>query len=156
MLLMAPPRAVAVVAALLVAVGPACSRGEAPSADQTSAAPPATNTTSATASPTPVSDEDLVRETVLTFQNAYNTQNWDAYFAAMCPAWRDQYTQPMIEAMKKTRADQGLTTVTVAGVQVNGDTATATLDARNELLGQKMIELILVREDGWKVCMHTG
>ena len=153
---MAPSVAVAVVAALVVAVAPAWSRGEAPAAEQTGAAPPATNTTSATASPTPVSDEDLVRETVLTFQNAYNTQNWDAYFAAMCPAWRDKYTEPMIEAMKETRAAQGLTTVTVTGVQVTGDTATATLDARNELLGQKTIELNLVREDGWNVCMHTG
>lgn len=153
---MTPPRVAAVIAAVLVAVAPACSRDEAtPAAEHTSAAPAAsaTDIASATASPTPISDEDLVRETVLTFQNSYNTQNWDAYFDSMCRAWRAQYTEPMIEAMKKTRADQGLTTATVTGVQINGDNATATLDARNELLGQKTIELKLVREDGWKVCM---
>lgn len=152
---MTPPRAAAAaVAALLVAVAPACSRSEAPTTEQTNtppSAPPAT--APATPSPTPISDEDLVRQTVLTFQDAYNTQNWDTYFESMCRAWRDQFTEPMIEAMKQTRADQGLTTVTVTGVQINGDAATATLDARNELLGQKTIELKLAREDGWKVCM---
>lgn len=153
---MTPPRVAAVIAAVLVAVAPACSRGNAPTTEQTNApsAPSATHTASATPSPTPISDEDLVRQTVLTFQNAYNTQNWDAYFASMCRAWRDQFTEPMIEAMKQTRADQGLTTVTVTGVQITGDAATATLDARNELLGQKTIELRLAREDGWKVCMQ--
>lgn len=153
---MPPPRVAAVIAAVLVAVAPACSRGDAPTTEQTNApsVPSATNTASATPSPTPISDEDLVRETVLTFQNAYNTQNWDAYFASMCRAWRAQFTEPMIEAMKQTRADQGLTTVTVTGVQITGDAATATLDARNELLGQKTIELRLAREDGWKVCMQ--
>ena len=37
----------------------------------------------------------------------------------------------MIAAMKKTRTDQGLTTITVTGVNVIRDTATATLDSQN-------------------------
>jgi hypothetical protein len=39
--------------------------------------------------------------------------------------------------MKKTRTDQGLTTITVTGVNVIRDTATATLDSQTELLGRK-------------------
>ncbi len=44
---------------------------------------------------------------------------------------------PLIAPMKKTRTDQGLTTITVTGVNVIRDTATATLDSQNELLGRK-------------------
>ncbi|MFZ0833417.1 MAG: hypothetical protein WAM92_10075 [Mycobacterium sp.] len=36
--------------------------------------------------------------------------------------------------------------------KVDGDNATATLDAQNELLGRQTVDLPLVREDGWKIC----
>ena len=49
----------------------------------------------------------------MAFQDAYNTQNWDAYLELMCPSWRAQYTGPIMDATKRTRADQGLTTITV-------------------------------------------
>ena len=95
-----------------------CSRGQAPVAQQSSAtSPSAVPSTSApaaaspTPSPTPVSDADQVRAAVLAFQDAYNTQNWDAYLAGMCTAWRQQMA-PLIDNVKKTRTDQGLTTVT--------------------------------------------
>lgn len=92
----------------------------------------------------------------MAFQQAYNTQNWDAYLELMCPSWRAQYTGPVMEMTKKTRIDQGLTTMTVNSVQILGDEATATVDAQNELLGRKTLDLKLVREDGWRVCMPSG
>ncbi|BBY94789.1 hypothetical protein MGALJ_44580 [Mycobacterium gallinarum] len=156
---MASRKVSAVIGAMLVTVlmGAACSRGEAPVAQesttestQTSVA--ATTTTTTTAP----SDDDQVRETVMAFQQAYNTQNWDAYLELMCPSWRAQYTGPVMDMTKKTRIDQGLTTMTVNSVQILGDEATANVDAQNELLGRKTLDLKLVREDGWRVCMPSG
>ncbi|WP_006242417.1 hypothetical protein [Mycolicibacterium tusciae] len=157
---MASPRVLAVISAMLVtvALSAACSRGGTPVAEestegstQTSVAD-ATPTTTATAP----SDDDQVRETVMAFQQAYNTQNWDAYLELMCPSWRAQYTGPIMDMTKKTRIDQGLTTMTVNSVQIVGDEATATVDAQNEMLGRKTLDLKLVREDGWRMCMPSG
>ena len=92
----------------------------------------------------------------MAFQQAYNTQNWDAYLELMCPSWRAQYTGPVMDMTKKTRIDQGLTTMTVNSVQIVGDEATATVDAQNEMLGRKTLDLKLVREDGWRMCMPSG
>jgi hypothetical protein len=141
-----------------VTLGTACSRGGTPVAEQTSAESSRTvatdtSTTTTTAAP---SDDDQVRKAVLAFQDAYNTQNWDAYLELMCPSWRAQYTGPVMELTKKTRVDQGLTTVNVLSVRVVGDEATATVDAQNEMLGRKTVDFQLVREDGWRVCMPSG
>jgi hypothetical protein len=158
---MTSQRLVAVLAAMLAtaALGAGCSRGKVPTAEETSAessqTAAAATTTSATAAPAP-SDEDQVRETVLAFQDAYNTQNWDAYLALMCPSWAAQYTGPVMDSTKKTRVDQGLTTVAVTSVQIVGDDATATVDAQNEMLGRKTLDFKLVREDGWRMCMPNG
>lgn len=158
------PRLFASVGALLttVALITACSGSVVPSSQQSSSSSSAVPVASAPApttaapSPMPASDEDQVRETVLAFQDAYNTQNWDAYFELMCPAWRAQYTGSVMEATKKTRVDHGLSTVTVTAVNIEGDAATATVDAQNELLGRKTLEFKLAREDGWKMCMPYG
>lgn len=155
---MASRRVLAVLAAMLVtvALGAGCSRGKVPAAGETSAESQrsaATATTTMTSAP---SDEDEVREAVMAFQDAYNTQNWDAYLESMCPSWRAQYTGPVMELTKKTRVDQGLTTVTVNSVRIVGDEATANVDAQNELLGRKTLDFQLVREDGWRVCMPNG
>jgi hypothetical protein len=161
---MASRKVTAVVSAMLVtaALGAACSRGGTPVAERASVKSPRTSAelprTAATETTTPalVSDEDQVREAVKAFQDAYNTQNWDAYLAAMCPSWAAQYTGPVMDATRKSRVDQGLTTITVTGVRIVGDEATATADAQNELLGRQTIDLKLVREDGWRVCMPNG
>lgn len=156
---MASRRVPAVIGAMLVtvALGAACSREGTPVAEQTSATTGTTETTATTEITTAVpSDEDQVREAVMAFQDAYNTQNWDAYLALMCPSWAAQYTGPVMDSLKKTRVDQGLTTVNVTSVQIVGDEATATVDAKNELLGEKTLDFKLVREDGWRVCMPNG
>jgi FlaG/FlaF family flagellin (archaellin) len=153
---MASRKVTAVIGAVLVTVtlGAACSRGGTPVAERTSAeASQTATTTTTTAAP---SDDDQVRETVMAFQDAYNTQNWDVYLELMCPSWRAQYTGPVMDSTKKTRVDQGLTTVTVTSVRVVGDEATATVDAQNELLGRKTLDFNLVREDGWRMCMPNG
>jgi hypothetical protein len=157
---MAPRKVPAVIGAMLVtvALGAACSRGEVPAREETSASAQSTQSAApATTTTAQVPDDDqLVREAVMTFQDAYNTQNWDAYLDAMCPSWAAQYTGPVMDLTKKTRVDQGLTTVKVMTVQVVGDEATATVDAQNEMLGRKTVELKLVRDDGWRVCMPNG
>ncbi|MGH3556560.1 MAG: nuclear transport factor 2 family protein [Mycobacterium sp.] len=104
-------------------------------------------------SPSPVSDEDQVRETVAAFQDAYNTQNWDAYLELMCPSMREKFTGPVLDSVKKTRSGQGLSRATVTEVRVEGDAATATIDGQNEVLGSKTLHLPLVRADGWKICV---
>lgn len=156
---MASQRVLAVTGAVLVTVtlGAACSRGEAPVAQDTAAESTQTSVAEATTTTTTApSDEDQVRAAVMAFQDAYNTQNWDAYLDAMCPSWAAQYTGPVMDLTKKTRVDQGLTTVKVMTVRIVGDEATATVDAQNEMLGRKTVELQLVRDDGWRVCMPNG
>jgi hypothetical protein len=157
---MASRKVPVVVGAMLVtvALGAACSRGEAPAHQETSAGAQSTQpTASAATTTTQVPDDDQqVRDAVMAFQDAYNTQNWDAYLDAMCPSWAAQYTGPVMDMTKKTRADQGLTTVKVMTVRVVGDEATATVDAQNEMLGRRTVELQLVRDDGWRVCMPDG
>lgn len=157
---MASRRVLAVTGAMLITVtlGAACSRGEVPVAERTAAESTQTSVADATTTTTTTapSDEDQVREAVLAFQDAYNTQNWDAYLDAMCPSWAAQYTGPVMDMTKKTRVDQGLTTVKVMTVRIVGDEATATVDAQNEMLGRRTVELNLVRDDGWRVCMPNG
>lgn len=105
--------------------------------------------------PPPPSDEDQIRQTVQAFQDAYNTQNWDVYKEQMCPAMRDQFTEgPVMDLLKKTRADNGLTRATVSAVDIDGDVATVTLDSQNEALGNLAPTLRLERGDGWKICVR--
>ncbi|BBZ36001.1 Rv0361 family membrane protein [Mycolicibacterium confluentis] len=99
------------------------------------------------------SDADLINKAVMDFQDAYNTKKWDTYLSLMCTAMRDQFVGPVIDTLKTTRDAQGLTNVAVTDVQIDGDTGIATLDAQNEMLGRRTIELRVAREDGWKVCM---
>lgn len=156
---MASRRVLAATSALLVtvALGAACSRGGPPAAEQTAAESTQTSVAAATTTTTaPPSDDDQVRAAVLALQDAYNTQNWDAYLDAMCPSWAAQYTGPVMDMTKKSRVDQGLTTVTVTSVRIDGDEATATADAQNEMLGRRTVEFQLVRDDGWRVCMPNG
>ncbi|ORW20541.1 hypothetical protein AWC19_14965 [Mycobacterium palustre] len=102
--------------------------------------------------PPTVSAEDQVRQTVMAFQDAYNTQNWDAYTELMCSAMRAQFTGPTMGYVKKGRAQNGLTTIKITSVTVTGDDATATMDVQNEVLGSGTLSLPLKHEDGWKVC----
>ena len=155
---MASRKVPAVIGAMLVtvALSAACSRGGTPVAEETTAKSTQTSAAETITTTTAPSDDDQVRETVMAFQQAYNTQNWDTYLELMCPSWRAQYTGPIMDMTKKTRIDQGLTTMTVNSVQIVGDEATATVDAQNEMLGRKTIELKLVRDDGWRVCMPSG
>ncbi|OBK53161.1 hypothetical protein A5655_19560 [Mycobacterium sp. 1081908.1] len=88
----------------------------------------------------------------MAFQDAYNTQNWDAYTELMCSAMRVEFTGSVMDYLKKSRAQNGLTTVKITSVAVTGDTATATMDAQNEALGSGSVSLPLKLEDGWKIC----
>jgi hypothetical protein len=157
---MASRRVLNVTGAMLITVtlGAACSRGETPVAEETAAESTQTSVAEATTTTTTTapSDEDQVRAAVLAFQDAYNTQNWEAYLDAMCPSWAAQYTGPVMEMTKKTRVDQGLTTANVISVRIVGDEATATVDAQNEMLGRRTVDFNLVRDDGWRVCMPNG
>ncbi|QUR69976.1 nuclear transport factor 2 family protein [Mycobacterium spongiae] len=115
------------------------------------ATPPSRTTPTTTAPP---SDQDQVRAAIKAFQDAANSQNWDAYLAAMCPAMRATFTAPIMEQVKTNRAADGITIVTVLGVTITGDTAKADLDSTNELIGSMQVSMTLARtEEGWKICM---
>ncbi len=134
-----------------------CSSGGTPapqhsSSPSDSSAASATATASAAPTPAPESDEDQVSDTVHAFQDAYNTQNWDAYMQLLCNAMREQFTGPAVDMLKKGRVDNGLTQVISVKATIDGDRATATMDVQNEVLGRQTVTLPLVREDGWKVC----
>jgi len=151
----APKLAAAAAALALAAITAACAtttsgtavtaRPAAPTSAPAAAAPTA-------ATPTTVSDEDQVRQTMLAFQDAYNTQNWDAYTELMCTAMRTQFTGPVMDYVKKGRAETGLTHLTITAVAITGDTAIVTMSSQNEAVGTRTVTMPLKREDGWKVC----
>jgi hypothetical protein len=113
---------------------------------------PASAAAAPSAVPPTVSAEDQVRQTVFAFQDAYNTQNWNAYTDLMCSAMRSQFNGSIMDSVKKGRAQNGLTTIKITAVTVTGDDATATVDVQNEALGSGTLSLPLKHEDGWKVC----
>jgi hypothetical protein len=97
----------------VAAVTASCSNvtGGTPVAQHSSASVSATATAPTTSLVGPPSAEDQVRQTVMAFQDAYNTQNWDAYTDLMCSAMRAQFTGPVMGYVKKGRAETGLTTI---------------------------------------------
>ncbi len=147
------PRGFASAAVLLAALVTSCTTSGNPVAEKTTSASVTVSAT-ASAAPTPTvkSDEDQVRETVYAFQDAYNTQNWDAYLQLLCNAMREQFTGPAMDMLKKGRVDNGLTQVISVDAKIDGDRATATMDVQNEVLDRQNVDLPLVREDGWKIC----
>ncbi len=114
------------------------------------AAPP--SATSSAPAPATVSAEDQIRQTMIAFQDAYNTQNWDAYTELMCTAMRAKFTGPVMDYVKKGRAEAGLTRITITSVTVTGDTATVAMTSQNEAVGTRAVTMPLKLEDGWKVC----
>ncbi|MGV0626094.1 nuclear transport factor 2 family protein [Mycolicibacter minnesotensis] len=104
--------------------------------------------------PAPPSDEDQIRQTIRAFQDAANTQNWDAYKQQMCPEMREKFTDgPVMDLLKKSRAQAGITNVRVTAVDIDGDIAIVTLDSQNESQGSATPTMRLRRVDGWKICV---
>jgi hypothetical protein len=90
------------------------------------------------------------------FQDAWNTQDWDAYMQLMCPSMREQFTGPVMDQVKKLRAKQGMARGSLRSVNIQGDTATATVDSQSEGLSPRTLTLPLARTDGWKICVPPG
>ncbi len=126
--------------------------GPHPGASTSAAPSPSASPTAAVLTPSPPSDEDQIRQTVTAFQDAYNTQNWTAYTELMCSAMRAKFTGPVMNYVKKGRAESGLTHIVITSVTINGDTATAAMNSSNEALGTRAVSLPLKLEDGWKIC----
>jgi hypothetical protein len=105
--------------------------------------------------PPPLSDEDQIRQAVIAFAEAYNTQNWAAYNELMCQKMAEQFNGPAMDSLKQTRINNGLTQVIgVDDIAIDGVNATAKMDAQNEVLGRQKIPMKLAQDqDGWKVCM---
>lgn len=146
--------AAAALACAAIVVSCSVVTGGAPALPHTPA--PTSATAGAPANPpapsAPPSDEDQIRQTVMAFQDAYNTQNWSAYTELMCSAMRVEFTGPTMDYLKKSRTQNGLTTVKITSVAISGDTATVAMDAQNETLGSRSVSLPLKLEDGWKIC----
>jgi hypothetical protein len=118
------------------------------------ASPPAT--TSGTAAPTtaPESDADQIRDVITAWQDAYNTQNWDAYLQDTCEAMRKKFTGVVIDMLQKGRAENGITQIISVTARIDGDQATAIVTAQSQALGRQTItNFPFVRQDGWKICM---
>lgn len=126
--------------------------GPHPGASTSAAPSPAASPTAAVVTPSPASDEDQIRQTVTAFQDAYNTQNWTAYTELMCSAMRAKFTGPVMNYVKKGRAESGLTHIVITSVTINGDTATAAMNSSHEALGTRAVSLPLKLEDGWRIC----
>jgi hypothetical protein len=120
-------------------------------ASTTTTAPPP-GTAGAPAASAPATDEDQIRQTLMAFQDSYNTQNWDAYLELMCTAMRAKFTGTVMNYVKKGRAQNGVSTVKILSIAISGDTATANLEGHNEALGTSTATLPLKLEDGWKIC----
>ena len=130
--------------------GTATTQHPTPPASSGSAAGPH----STAAAPAPVkSDEDQARQTVYDIQNAYNTQNWDAYTELMCAALRAKFTGVIMDAVKRDRIRNGTVVIKSISITINGDDANAVIDGVSEGLGPNRIPFALKREDGWKVCV---
>jgi len=148
----------AVVAAAVVIASCSSSTGGTATPQRSATSKPApvstsgTNPPAAPPAPAAVSDEDQVRQTVRAFNDAYNSQNWEAYTELMCVAMRNQFTGVVMDYVKKNRANTGANTIKSIAVTINGDTATASITGTNEAIGSGTITLPLKQEDGWKVC----
>ncbi|BCQ06639.1 hypothetical protein JMUB5695_00048 [Mycobacterium heckeshornense] len=150
-------------AAVMVAAGlvTSCTTGGTPVAQHTTPArspqvPSSPRPAVAEPAPTPPSDEDQIRAVLIAFQDAWNTQDWDAYTQLMCPSMREQFTGPVMDRVKKLRAKQGMARGSLRSMNIHGDTATATLDMQSEGLNPGTLTLPLTRSDGWKICVPPG
>jgi hypothetical protein len=131
--------------------GSALRQRNGASTSLTAAAPPGPSAASAP-SATP-SAEDQIRDTLMAFQDAYNTQNWDAYLELMCTGMRSQFSGTAMNYVKKARAQNGVTTIkNISNIAITGDTADVTFDGQNEAMGTHTVSLPLKLEDGWKIC----
>lgn len=134
-----------------------CTTSGTPTAQET--AGPTSSAVAETSQPAPpapavASDEDQVKEAIKTFQDAYNTQNWDAYLEMLCPKRRAEFVGGVMDSLKKNRTDTGITTVDVVSVKITGDEAAAVIDGNNETTGTGRATMNLERgDDGWKICM---
>jgi hypothetical protein len=156
-------RCVAGAGALMLAVAlSGCSSDAKPAQSGAGSTSPSDAAASASESPPPappapppMSDEDQIRQAVIAFADAYNTQNWAAYNELMCQKMAEQFNGPATDLLKKTRANNGLSQViAVNDIVIDGVNATAKMDAQNEVLGRQTIEMKLAQDqDGWKVCM---
>lgn len=157
-----PRPVVAVACCLAAALLVSCSGSEPPPAESNSASTSAASSSSAAAAaplppaPAPMSDEEQVAEALQIVQDAYNTQNWEAYLEMMCPDQRAKFIGNVMEGVKTTRLQNGLTNVKVLNVTVDGDTAKARVEASNEVLGTQEITMPFERSDGWKLCVREG
>lgn len=141
-------------AAIVAAAVAGCTVDGHPVAQQATDTP-ATSAAPATPTvPPPASDEDQVRAALKAYEDAYNTNNWDAYLEVMCPTMRARFVGAVLDAVKNTRATAGVTTAEVLSVHVSGDNATVQMRGTSEGGGTATVRMPLKRgDDGWQICM---
>jgi hypothetical protein len=143
------------------------STGGQPTAQPaTSSPPPSATSTTTTAAPPGAPDPGLgddnaqIRNAIQALQDAYNTSNWAAFKAQLCPSLADQYTD---DYLQQQRDDDGLLTILVGSVALTGDTATVITNPNLEhgtgfaLTEAKTVVHMLIyrmqrQSDGWKIC----
>ena len=94
------------------------------------------------------SDEDQVREVVDQFEQAWNDENYDTLIDLFC---EDMRADPDFDrsAMRDVRRTGGELRLKIASLDIDGETATATILNR----GEDPDDIAFVREGGdWKWC----
>ena len=128
--------ALVVVAAMLTS----CSSGSSPATQATTSVAPA-STSGQTSTPTQpcyrrrthlAGGPDQIYKVIQSFQNSYNTSNWDAYLANMCASMRDKLNDAAIASLNQQRATTGLLKAIVGETTIRGDTAMAYLSQQQE------------------------
>ena len=112
------------------------------------AGPPTVTGTPTTAIEPAKSDEDQVRDVVDQFEQAWNDENYDTLIDLFC---EDMRADPEFDrsAMRDVRRTGGELRLKIATLDVDGETATATILNR----GEDPDDIAFVREGGdWKWC----
>jgi hypothetical protein len=110
--------------------------------------PSDTTATKSTQTSAQKTDEQQIEGAVKAFEDAWNDRNFDGFKPILCKAMQSdkQFNE---EDFLDARSDSGELTLDVQSVQVNGDSATATVTHE----GEDEDDIDFVREDGsWKWC----
>jgi hypothetical protein len=105
----------------------------------------------ATSTPTSVSkqtDDEQIKDAVAKFEQAWNDRNFDGFKPILCEEMRND-SEFNEEDFLDARGDSGRMTLDVESIEVNGDSATASITHD----GEDADDVDFVREDGaWKWC----
>ncbi|MDT5013444.1 MAG: hypothetical protein QOH57_5061 [Mycobacterium sp.] len=99
------------------------------------------------------SDEDQIREVVVSLESAWNDTDYVAFIKHSCRTFADDPSHSEA-SFKRDRSNDGEATLEVTAVSVHGDNADVTVDRKYaDQVKARSVKLDFVKEDGeWKTC----